>query len=277
MQADARTQLKQVATRLSQAVQQQMQRIVAEQEAQRRDLEERKRAEALQQAAENVRVEAGIAKRLPYARRGLAALIELGRSAEIQEILAAIKRPHIPAYMLFYQAQRVAGWYWDASKEDIRKVEEEGGVLVVEDIEDDCTFSSRRSPYDEEQLSVFFKQDSLTFSSGAAISCSGGICYEVFYEPLEDMRGQKYQVVANGTRLESDEEILLSLSDFLCRIARAGSVNMAAIAHLGQRSHHWEPEEVFFQLIVSCARKGTFNRYLGKCLVAVEREQRDRK
>ncbi|HET9641375.1 MAG TPA: hypothetical protein VFP46_00790, partial [Candidatus Paceibacterota bacterium] len=56
------------------------------------------------------------------------------------------------------------------------------------------------------------------------------------------------------------------LEEFLQEIARPDPVNMGAISHPGQRSHKWEPEEVFFQLLVSCSRPYVFDRYLASCL-----------
>lgn len=275
MQTTVHTKLSQVATRISEAAQQQVQRILAEQAAEQRRFKAKEAAESRREKAEKASIEAGIAKRLPGARKGLLALMDLGRSVEIQKILSALRNPYTPASITFYDVARITGWYWDASDEEIKKVEADGGLLVAEDDGEGCTFSSYRSPYDEEHLSVELEGEAIVFSSGAAVSSSGGISYTVYYTPQEGER--EYQVEVEGTRAVRGEPVLLSLEEFLQRIAQPKGVNMGAIAHLEQHSHYWSPEEVFFQLLVSCGRRQAIERYLSKCLASLEKKQRKKK
>lgn len=185
------------------------------------------------------------AKRIELARIGLARLIATGRSAPMQKVIAALHSLGGQS-IEFYRADRYTGdawFFWEKREDD--KVQSIGGVCEV---------------------AIDLHQDMLFLQYGTEIpgKASGWTTWEVFYsEPPQQA------VWAGGTEGKAKEPC--SLDAFLENIATAGPVKLSVVAQYNQRTYAWEPRDVLFQVLVSCAQQAQFDRYLTRALGGLEK------
>ncbi len=200
-----------------------------------RKLEEERRVEKEEAEEARRQREAGIARRLPFARKGLERLILMSKHPTIQSIMASRGLLRQGVDITFFEAERSSGDDWD---KDPKKYEDE----------------HRKWYGTTKNVDVYFTKEGLSFYCGK-VSAPPMRSWHIAPRE-EDVVEYKYD----------KEETSTTIDAFLREIAGPATVNMNTVMHSNQRSLEWEPEEVLFQLLVSCARKATFDKYLLECL-----------
>ncbi len=110
-------------------------------------------------------------------------------------------------------------------------------------------------------VAIWFQKDRVQFVYGAfGIEA---VVWDLFYDaPLRQ--------AAQRTEGMGGPEPKTSVDYFLREIASPYTPEMSATRHWGQRSFEWAPSEVLFQVLVGCARRGQFDRYLARCAERLE-------
>lgn len=186
---------------------------------------------AREQREEEKRQARWLAKRMPLARIGLARILAVGKSEPVQKIISGLKRMQSHSgVVMFYEAHRLSG---DAFEMPDKDIDFEPGTRDVE---------------------FLFYSDHLRIFCGS-VSAGQGITWEVFYHPCE----------TGATILMTDppsREKEKAVEEFLAEIASPYPSNMSLANYPRQRRWEWNPDEIAFQLLVSCARPVRLNNYL---------------
>lgn len=234
---ESQDHLAKVATRFSRQVKARL--VGMQREMQKRlDREAAVRAQrAREQREEEKREAQWLKKRMPLARVGLARILAVGKSKPVQKIISDLKRIQSHSgIVMFYEAHRLSGEAFGLSDKEI-------------DFE----------PATRDVEFAFFL-DRLRLFCGS-FSSSRGTTWEVFYNPSSPGK--------SILRSEPPSEKEQTIEDFLTEIASPYPSNMSVANHWRQHSSEWDPCDIAFQLLVSCARPVRLNNYLKKLRPAV--------
>ncbi len=171
-----------------------------------------------------------IARRLPRAKKGLDRIMAIGQDPYNQRLLQALARERNREAIVLYSATRPSGDAWDYPNEE--RGQGTRDVII------------KLTPTHVEVLCGSLR--------------SGMTTWKIPYKDNE--------VHGPVTEIRDRKEISMSVSDFLGKIATPHTFHMSILGHPDQRTSEWDPEEVAFQVLVSCARKDAFERYVVKCL-----------
>lgn len=187
-------------------------------------------------------------ERISLARVGLERLIAVGKSKPMQRMVSVAERIHPGNGVRFYGADRYVGDAWFSwQNRDDEKTMSLGGICA---------------------LHLSFFQDYLYLEYGDDIPGSAwlGTTWKLFYSPESE------SVWRGGS--EGEEDRRRSFDDFLTTIATVEPSNLALVRRYDQRSYEWEPQDIAFQFLVSCARQAQFEKYLNQCLKELEKSMR---
>ena len=172
----------------------------------------------------------GLAKRIPLARQGLARILVVGRSEPIQKIIDTLERLGNYEGITFYKVSRPSGGAWD-----------DGNGSGTRDV----MFEFRR-----QHLYLAYGG----FATGQSTA------WKLLYN------ADSPEEAAQEVDTNRNELLTADIEEFLNSIADPYPSNMSVIRNWDQRSYEWDPGDIAFQLLVSCARRSRFDNYLVQCL-----------
>ena len=182
------------------------------------------------QSEEKERQERWLVKRMPLARQGLARILVVGRSEPIQKIIDTLERLGNYEGITFYKVSRPSGGAWD-----------DGNGSGTRDV----MFEFRR-----QHLYLAYGG----FATGQSTA------WKLLYN------ADSPEEAAQEVDTNRNELLTADIEEFLNSIADPYPSNMSVIRNWDQRSYEWDPGDIAFQLLVSCARRSRFDNYLVQCL-----------
>ena len=168
-----------------------------------------------------------IAARIKLARKGFERLKALGQSEPMRQILDSLQRiSRINDHITLYEVSRPSGDDWELN----------------------TSYGATRT------VMVELYQDRLQIFSGAWLNNTGG-------------EGRLLQSgYMETSSFEPEDGACFDIEKFLSDTAVPYPANLSLVRHWNQRSYEWDPDDVAFQFLVSCARKLQFERYVKECM-----------
>jgi len=227
-----------ITTRISRQVEARLAEVQREAQTRlNREAAERARSAREQREEENRRAQ-WLAKRMPLARIGLARILAVAKSEPVQKIISDLKRiQSFSGVVLFYEAHRLSGKAFELLDEEI---DFDPGTRDVE---------------------FLFYSDYMRVFCGS-LAAGDGVTWKILYNPSTPSGA----VLMTDPPSREEEE---TVEDFLGQIASPYPSDMSLVRHSLQRRWEWDPSDIAFQLLVSCARPARLNNYLKELRPAV--------
>ena len=235
------------AARLARIRRETSNKLAQEKEARKK---QKREAEAKRATAERL-----LAQRLPLARKGLERILAFGRSKEFDGIFNDYSAlTSVELQIVFFGVSRPSGDDWDFG----------------------TSYGASRD------AEILLLSDRITIRLGG-LGTGLSDSYDILYKPGDtkeapvEPESTEHRVLEEGgwTMESLDPAKWLTINEFLKKIASAYSQPIALYNRPSQRRYEWDPEDVAFQVMVSCARKSAFEVYSAKCLSNLEKELRE--
>lgn len=233
-QTTGRVDLASIASTLSKDVER---HLAATQQAAQEALRRRAAQEAARTRARNreeARKAALIGPRIELARKGLARILELGRSDPVVQILNSLGRLNYE-FVQLADFSRPSGDWWDRGNEETP----------------DEVPATR-------EVTVALYPDRVELYHGAWHLEGGrdGFAWAFGHDSS----------ITTWNPAGVDKLMTSTLDEFWEEIATPYPTNLSFARRWKQRTCEWDPEAVLFEFLVSCARKARFEKYVKDCM-----------